>query len=88
MMTTKNGAEPIQVATEKIDFKDLVSAPASRSMVSKDYAKFTKANAKRSMFGNIKSFEGSLRNAKNNYNGRMVNIKHDLKTMEIVDSAF
>lgn len=84
----KNGAEPIQIATEKIDFKDLVSAPASRSMVSKDYAKFTKANAKRSMFGNIKSFEGSRRNAKNTYNGRMVNIKHDLKTMEIVDSAF
>lgn len=83
-----NGVDPVYAATEKIDFKDLVSKPAARSMVSKDYVKVAKANAKRSMFGNVKAPAKISKTAKtSDFNGRMVTLKRDVKTIELSESA-
>lgn len=71
----------VYVATEKIDFKDLVSSVASRSMISKDYVKFAKANATRtSVFGKV-AVNRVAKVAR--YNGRMVNMNRDVRTITL-----
>lgn len=69
----------IYVATEKIDFKDLVTTVSARSMISKDYLKVAKANATRtSVFGKV-AVTHKAKVAR--FNGRMINMNRDVRTI-------
>ena len=72
-------------ATEKIDFNDMVSATQAKSTPSRAYAKVAASKVKRSMFGNVMNTP-NFAPRKAAIKGHSVNIKHDVKTMQITGS--